>query len=111
MAEPTVNNLKLQAITIDADQIASLGASLSEKVKEATDIIDDMASEVESLSTTWEGDNHDRFVAYFDERLVRVDEYGAWLEAFADAVSRAAGLYESLPDELRQSIAGTLNGA
>lgn len=107
-ANKTPNNLKLQAIKIDADQIANLGVSLSQKVKEATDIIDDMASDVEGLAETWEGDNHDRFVAYFDERFTRVDEYGVWLEGFVNAVVRAAGLYKNLPDEVRQSMGKAL---
>ena len=109
MGEKTVNNLKLREIKIDADQIATFGVNLSAKVKEATDLIDAMATDVEGLAETWEGDNHDRFVAYFDERFTRVDEHGAWLEGFVNAVVRAAGLYKSLPDELRGAMSYALD--
>lgn len=63
-----------------------------------------LKSSVHSLDATWEGDNHTRFMTYFDERMEAVMLHQKVLENYVDAFGQAVKVYSKLETDIEGRV-------
>ncbi len=94
----------MAAMKVDTDQIGSMHSKVLEQMEFLERALADMETSIGDLNATWEGPNHDRFIATFDGYLADMKKLNASLVEYADRVKAAEGLYNRCEDEVGQAI-------
>lgn len=93
-------------LKVDTDSMQTLERNLREWISDTANAMKAMRDEVAKLDESWEGSNHDTFVATFAERKDAVKAHATTLESFSESLTQATKLYMELEEEVAQVVSG-----
>ena len=91
-------------LKVDTDSMQRLDTNLKEWVSGTARAMTEMRDMVQTLDATWEGANHDSFMASFEERKEAVKAQALTIEKFSDSFSNASRLYMELESEVADTV-------
>lgn len=85
---------------VDTDAINTLNRSMNSETENIVRLAQQMNQSIEALNSTWEGPNHDEFVAKFRDQYTELEEISRLLQKYCESLSKAHKLYCQCEDDV-----------